>query len=588
MRRHALLLAIALIAHAAAAGTELPVPLVRGTEAKIAIGIPFDYLPPGGYAPLDIKVENSSAEPHTWTFDFSTSEYGLRQRITSRVHVLVPAKSARTSRALIPLAVDGQVYGSPLSVRVSGFGAHALSTIAFPAITPTGKQLTPFIGMSEALHSRFGSAIEGELDLGGPGDVDPAAAFHGQVLPPHPQSGVKLPAPVKFQLARAKFRPAELPEDWRAFIGFAAIWLTADEAAQLSAAQRNALRDWVHRGGRLFISGKSETVAELPQVGFGKVETVAPDLDPAAIAASIRKLRPTLEELLSDHYTRGSSWQARNAVGEIEVNAPLLIGFIVLFAGLSGPANLFWLAPAGRRHRLFWTTPAISLGAGLGLALLIVFHDGFGGTGHRLALVHLLPAERKQVVLQEQIARTAVVPSSVFTTREATFIAPIALEAPGVGSPPEVEIADRQFDGLFKSRAMQAQWLESIVSTRAEVALLNAAEVRDKTAPPTILSSINAPLEELWFVDEHGGVWSAKNVRAGEKVTLEQTAPRLLLPEQAGPRLRSMWEAVQQQPGHFYATSRDPAPLIDTLPSIRWEQQRALYFGPVTSARSAP
>src|SRR3712207_7807497 len=52
------------------------------------------------------------------------------------------------------------------------------------------------------------------------------------------------------------------------------------------------------------------------------------------------------------------SWEARRRVGELDMNAGLLIGFIALFAAISGPVNLFWFAPAGQRHRLFWTTPA--------------------------------------------------------------------------------------------------------------------------------------------------------------------------------------------------------------------------------------
>ena len=35
--------------------------------------------------------------------------------------------------------------------------------------------------------------------------------------------------------------------------------------------------------------------------------------------------------------------------------------FLIAFAALIGPVNVLWLAPATKRHRLFFTTPAISL-----------------------------------------------------------------------------------------------------------------------------------------------------------------------------------------------------------------------------------
>lgn len=558
MRRLCLALAALALVPAAHAGTELLVEMQRGAEAKITVGSCFNHLPPAGYAPVDIKIENSSTEPRAWAFDFATSQRGYGNAITSHAELGVPAKSARSFRLIVPLALAPDAYGSPLKVEVSGPGTNQLSTAQFPPLARKSKPLGAFIGMSEPLTARFGSRLEEE-------------SKHSTQ-----------------QLAMTTFRSADLPEDWRALVGFTAFWMTEEEVAQLSAGQRNALHDWFYRGGQLFISGASAAGLALPETGFGKVTVVPAELDVAETWSTIRRLEPALETHLSEQYTRGSGWEAIRAIGDIEVNVLLLIGFIAVFGAVSGPANLFVFAPAGRRHRLFWTTPAISLVASLVLALLIVLQDGFGGTGHRLALIHVIPAERKQVVLQEQVARTGVLRSSAFTTADPTFIAPIALEPRGVGARHEAFNADRHFDGWFKSRTLQAQWLESITSTRAEVALLNPAELRDKTAPPVILSSIDAPLEELYYFDEHGGVWRATSVRPGEKSTLQQSSIGLLLPDEAGPRLKAMWESVWQKRGHFYAKSNAAGALVATLPSIRWEQQRALYFGAVTTAAPAP
>lgn len=557
MTRLGVALAALLLVSTAQARTELPVELQRGAQARITVSSPFDQLPSAGYAPVDIKIENNSTAPQIWDFDFTNSRYGAVNAITSHTQLAVPAKSSRTFRLTIPLALAQDAYGSPLNVRVSGNGAGPMSTVQFPPLNRAGAHLTPFVAMSESIASRLRGALEQELK------------------------------PAKAQLAASVFRPDELPEDWRTLVGFAGLWMTADEVARLNAAQRGALHDWVHRGGRLFVIGDSAAVAALPEIGFGGATAMPEDPTPDEMASMVNSLAPTLETRLSDEYTRGTGWAARHIVGELAVNVPLLVGFMVIFAAVSGPANLFWFAPVGQRHRLFWTTPAISLVAGVLLALLIVFQDGFGGNGYRLALVHVIPSERKQVVLQEQIARTGVLRRSAFTTADPTFIAAMKTD-PRRGERDEVFNAGRQFEGWFKSRTLQAHWLETITSTRAEVALLNAEETRTAAAPPVILSSIDAPLEELYYYDEQRRMWQAKNVRPGEKITLEPSTVDLLFPLEAGTRLRAMWEKIWPQPGHFYAKSSAPGPLIDTLRSIDWEDQDVVYFGAISTAAPTP
>ena len=83
---------------------------------------------------------------------------------------------------------------------------------------------------------------------------------------------------------------------------------------------------------------------------------------------------------------------------------------LVLFGILVGPVNLFVLAKSGRRHRLFITTPLISLGASLLLILLIIFQDGFGGRGMRRVLMEVRPdaGQNAAFLHQEQIARTGI------------------------------------------------------------------------------------------------------------------------------------------------------------------------------------
>ena len=180
------------------------------------------------------------------------------------------------------------------------------------------------------------------------------------------------------------------------------------------------------------------------------------------------------------------------SVGPIPINAPFLILFIGLFAAVAGPVNLFVLAPATRRHRLFWTTPLISCAATLLLVAVILWQDGFGGRGERVMVTRLFPGQRQAVVMQEQVARTGVLLSRRFTVPEDLVLSP--LKTPGTGSRSYEQSGWAYGGDWFTSRSVQAQRAEAIVPSRAEIQLLPATAA---DAPPVVVSSIPATLREI-------------------------------------------------------------------------------------------
>ena len=164
-------------------------------------------------------------------------------------------------------------------------------------------------------------------------------------------------------------------------------------------------------------------------------------------------------------------------VSTIPLNTVFLIGFIGCSAILIGPVNLFWIAGAGRRHRLFWTTPVISLSASLLLAIFIVLQDGFGGSGARVIMMQLLPDQKKAVIVQEQAAHTGVLLSKGFSTPDDLYLTPVDFRSSGTG---QYEQTGRAFAGdWFSSRRVQAHRATAIMPSRAEVQWLNAVQAKD-------------------------------------------------------------------------------------------------------------
>jgi len=581
MRRVAFLFGL-LIPCAVFARTVLPISTDPGSNVHLQIESCFSELPSSGYAPVEVTINNSSGQMRKWDLKFASPSwayYGapmISERMFYATSVTVETGAARTFKFLVPLTTSASEL-SGLGVSLTGYGLPNGAQEVFHSGSPTGKAMTPCMILSEGAAPEFESRL---LD---------AARANSQ------------------QLHGVKCKADELPEEWRAFSGFAAVWLMESEWKALSAPQRTALEDWVAVGGRLFLYTQTSP-APPRRIGLGSIVTMdrnAKDLYHSQLKTLLMaahppagRATPATETLARrDELARGdimglinddrAHWNAVEEIGVLQPNLPLLVSFLAIFAILVGPLNLFVFAREEQRSRLFWTVPAISLGATVLLLILIMVQDGFGGGGIRSVLICLVPSSRKAVVIQEQISRTGVLGSAAFSLRDPAWMTMVNVVN---GSIPYREIRSVQNSGTrysgewFKSRSVQSQWIESVLPTRAEVTLVNSDETRDGRAAPAIISSIASPLSNLWFWDSNGRLWGASNVRTGVKTALSPgTASKNLLVD-ARIALRRRMAGADGVAGNFVALSTDAAAFIETLPAIRWKNRQAIYVGPVTGA----
>jgi hypothetical protein len=581
MRRLAFLLAL-LIPCAVSARTVLPF-ATQESDVHIQIESCFSALPSSGYAPVEVTINNSSGRTRTWNLRFTSPDWSYfgSTQVSEQVHcdatVTVESGAARTFKFLTPLTTSAG-NDSGLGVSITGYGLPDGGSELFPSGARTGKPPTPCVAVTDGASAALGKHLEN------------AANANSQ------------------ELHEAKCRADELPDDWRGLSGFAGIWLLNSEWSTLLAPQRTAVEDWVAAGGRLFLCAHAPPPPPR-RMGLGSIVSVdldsldhaatrlqsilkgayaaaakAPAIDADARAEWAAMLRGDIPSIMMDD---PAHWKAAHEIGFLQPNLPLLISFLAIFATVIGPLNIFVFAREGQRSRLFWTVPLISLAATCVLFVLIIIQDGFGGWGMRSALICLVPSARKAVIVQEQISRTGVLGSTSFSLRDPAWMTMVSLtgSGPPYRDPRSVENSDTHFAGeWFKSRSVQSQWIESVVPTRAEVALVNPDEAREGHAPPVIVSSISAPLSNFWFWDSKGKIWGAANVRTGVKTVLSPgtVAKDLLADARAATRRRMA--AVEGAPGSFVAVSHDAASFIATLPSIRWTDRKAIYVGPVTGA----
>ena len=545
-----------------AGGFSHQVPMDPESRDSIEVSSFMDNLPTAGFMPLKVVIDNRSTSDQVWQLLPRADQSDWMQ---ARWAFPVKAGSRGEFDILLPLKTWNFRYRWGAQFFWSGPGVES----GMMQLPQTGKTSTasslPFVGLSDSLHSKHWGGIESELsDVAG-------CALH---LP-------------------------QAPSDWRGWIALDQTWMTAGEWKALPNDQRQALLEAVALGNELAlvcVSGEEAKslrlmfrLAEASQAkdwayGAGRVRLMVGGDTGASLAAIIRK-GPHKGQLLDD--SKLSAWLEK-ATPPVETAGPLVLLFIVLFGIIAGPVNLFVLAPSGRRHRLFVTTPLISLAGAVVLAAAIFIQDGTGGRGTRLIHAQVLPEAKKLLITQEQVARCGLLLGTSFQVRDPVWLQPLLGDQGNVfartgrthGSD-----ADGRFVGdWFRSRTRQHHFLQSARPSRAAIEFTPGET-------PSVISTFEGELATLWILDEDGKAWSAEKVRPGERVTLrsmDKDVPSTWWHEQLGAfelqgLLRSVLEGSKAKQSCFFARAQDPGDLpIDTLPSIRWETPLVLVSGPLT------
>lgn len=557
MRAAALFLIVLMGAASAEARMKTDISLRANAQATISIGCCFDNVCMDGYAPIDVTINNHSGQPRQWSFTFSSPAYVSEAMDTmgSTFTVTVENNGTRTFPLMTPMG-PVERGGIPLMVSIAGYGVDGSTTAGLGGRSWSGKQPTPFVVISESLGTPIWSTLSSMVDS------------------------------QAFDLTGSTVNPDDLPEDWRGLSGVAGLWLTGDELNRLSAAQRDAIQTWVHMGGWLMLCNVKDVPRDLQVAGFGRVLTVPAPLDVKQTSGILDAL--SAYDGLSNNYKHPPAGD----LGPVRPNVPLLSGFMGLFAIVVGPVNVFVLARR-RRERLFWTTPLISLCASGLLMGMIVMQDGPGGHGVRSALVFVFPDSRSEVVRQEQISRTGLLLGSAFQTRDPVCMRQLTVD--NDGSLKTVFVATYSMHGRalridgtacsgdwFISRAAQAQRIVAVTPTRAEIAVLNPAEARAGAAP-VIVSSFRETLDTLDYTVDSAHRWEGKEVRTGQKQTLQPSPWKFSVPDQLPNPPSDAIERFSHEPGYFAATSHEGGSYIETLGAIHWKDEPVTYVGPVTS-----
>ena len=562
---------------------QVATPIVTDPQSGIEITMKGDYseLPPHGGGSVHLRIQNNSTRNGSWHVTLS-GQLKWNLRLSTSYDLAVESGQARTFSLQTPFGAS-----SAVSLDVAGPGIERVMSYVVTAGRNNGSPMnTQLVALSRALAARSFDDLKKRYE--------------------------KKSIPV----TAVQFEPEALGEDWRGYAGIECLCISEGEWDSLSPPVRNAIRQWVAQGGHLELVAVQDNLEGMrwnefhlppgagPQpYGFGRVEAIAwngRELDAATLdrlSTQPNRLSASFASEVSGN-SGPASWRLMNIVGKLKANAALILLFVILFAITVGPVNLFYLAPAGRRHRLFVTTPLLSIGGSVLLMAVILLQEGVGGYGGRITILHLLPDAHEALILQEQVSRTGLLLGSNFNMHEDTSIVPIEIDGQTDGNLHFATHGQNGSGDWFRSRAIQGQRLAAFRPTRATVTVVATGA----QGAPVIVSSIEATLDSLIFADGNGKVWRAHQVRTGVRTPLQpmsgQEAKTWWLKTiestrgSTGSRLSSVAGlavkgASPDLPRHhyFFATAaRSAGEPIPTLSSIHWNKDEVIWLGPIEMA----
>ncbi len=565
------------------------------TDTWVQVTALFDTLPSYGYMPIRVEINNATKIDLDLSLNFTSEEQTYsRSESDSQMGSSFKCSCAAGQRETYDLIVPINTLFNNVTYGTNSELNMVLKCTGFETITANMSKVTneqwPAIIASKAIYTPNASSINGKSMASSTSGNTPDFA--------------------------GSFDPKNMPTDWRGYMGQEIIMLTSNDWLDLDPGARTAILDWNRLGGRLLIytSSTSDSFASL-QIDNSENAKGAKTISRSMGSASLLHL-PSSGRLDVDKtynmlkrgstgnpssptdyhgllYNFSRNWPLHQILGSKHFNIVLFIIILVAFGVLIGPINLFVFAKSGKRHKLFITTPIISLGTSALLVILILFQDGFGGKGHRVVLMDIQAQENKAYIIQEQVARTGVLMGTSFETSEPTMMTPVALSSSRwarVVTNSNVSASYVANDGekglsasgdWFQSRSVHGHLLKTVRSTRGRI------ELSPQTDTPMISSTFDYDLGPIYYHAADGSWWQASALARGNSVTLTPSSAKDFkkwLNEQANLFSSSHAKKIKKlanEPGRFF-TLTENAPATETYKPIKWLSTKTLITGKIS------
>jgi hypothetical protein len=471
-----------------------------------------------GYVEYRVRLKNHSvSDEKQIELRYPEESYQNGNCISSlnKAVVLRPDTEVVVSLFQPPLAIPGQ---GQLAVTVDGeddlvdmpIQSHGLSDMRWRRSTGP----YPCLLLSRGLSSEMIQAVETEYkSLGGTS-----------------RSGGRSSSSVTYEVKRSEIDVAQWSGQWLGYSRYDGVFLSGQEFQMAPSHVRDALTRMVECGGILVVVGPwqmpsawqrfSEIQAGVPayHVGFGLCYHVSesdPTLWNKALWRHMRSKWQSHAQFRSAMSTPEDANRAFPVVDSLAVPARGIFLLMLVFAILIGPVNVFFFSKRGKRMRLFWTVPLVSL-----LTSGVVFAYSILSEGItnriRLAGVTILDQANHHAITEGWLGYYCpLTPGGglVFDTQTELLPQVGMNNWRDSGRARSVVWSDRQTldDGWIVSR-IPSHFTVRRNETRRERLVLR----HDTDGRLYATNSLGARVKRLWLADTRGKVYRSEEIATGQ------------------------------------------------------------------------
>jgi hypothetical protein len=603
-----------------------------------------------GYVEYWITLTNqSSQKAHQVTLTLPETEYPSREdRIrvltrtvevgpgaTVRVSLLQPDRPALDGKDLA-VAIDGRRQDDPVRLAFASTGGRSSLRYggSFGGYSSISGMSTSLVLLSRGVKEGFldwiqvmngGGALFAPPGVAGPG-VKPVARPGGRMPEPPPGGGeLAMPEPepgfpggppggpampgTVFGTPSVQFTQSEVPVtswggNWLGYSRYDGIVLTGDELRTAPASVQSALWQYTECGGTLLILGDAnipDSWKRREQKGPGWTSYPA-GFGSCLIARASDRWDPGLWATLSAEWKKSAlPWQRYHNMAETNRRFPVvddlgvpvrgLFILMILFALTIGPVNLYVLARKQRRIWMLWTVPAISLTTCLAVFGYMLLVEGWQGHLRTESMTLLDETAHRATTLGWTAFYSPVTPGDGlrFSTDTELSIQGLEYSYGGGGSSCTLDWSEDQHlaRGWVNARVPASFMVRKSEARRERVPIRKSAD-----GTITMVNGLGAAIEQFWYADEKGQIYTAQQIQPGAEAVLSVTKDPTTIEARAD-LLRGLYtnewldtvRTVQANARHTllprsYLATLDASPFLeDGLRNAKTRKYRSMVLG---------
>lgn len=469
-----------------------------------------------GYVPYHVVVQNRSDQPHAVSLRLpsqvhsarSNTLYEIRRDVAvgpqSKIEVQLWQPAIQLNGHGLTVFVDGKRRANPVALSIAGHGRNIWH----------GRNKTLFVLQGQRVTSQLKDTMD-------------------RIWPPKP-TGSPSPTKPRVELVRAELPTNQWSAHWLGFSAYDGVILTHSEFNAMPQKVQTALHRYVEVGGILLILGSAALPAswdpprptlddpfEIYDLGFGQVLINAasnfqhwPKTTWSDVQNRFQKTAHPFAKR-KDIETANQDWPVAN---HTQVPARSLLLMTLAFALAIGPVNLLILNRTQRKIWMLWTVPLISILTSAGIFINAIAKEGWTGVVRTVSLTHLDQRTRHATTLGYTAFYSPLTPRHGLMFDRHTELTPQILPRHNAGTARWLDWTNGQHlaTGWINAR-VPAHFQIRKAQTRQE--RLNL--IRIDQGIPMVVNGLGVDIESLMVADHDGQIYTAQQVKAGAKVTLQ-------------------------------------------------------------------